>query len=196
MNQNGTEAKLFNPPPEGKFMRQEHPELAEFKEFKELRDYQLRFVWYFANPTSPIIDLPEPDRAVKAVEYAFYEGISDPEKRKYTRCKFDESIRAAIKVMAGFNPTVRLKAKIDIEFIFKTIEKLIHVDDDDIRVMSLEDKKRYAELSMKVVRGMPEMISIMERGFGISDPVKKAQSEPGEEKISSMETKIKSLDQN
>lgn len=196
MDKNGTEVGLFIPPGDNKYMRDEYPELREHEEFSKLPDYHLRFVWYFANPTSPIINLSEPDRVVQAVEFTFKEGASEAERKNFIRCKFTPEIRAAIKVMARFNPAIRLRAKINAGYIFRTIEKMIYIDESRIRNMQMDDRKRYAELSIKVMNEMPGMISIMERGFGIVGPSnKKKHKEPGEEKLPPVEETIKDLEQ-
>lgn len=199
MDQEETEIKLFQPSEEtGKFLKQQYPELNEFEEFRVLRDYELKFVWYFANPTSPVSGTSDKiERAMYSVEYAFGEGISESERRKYLSCKFNDKLKGAIKVMSGFIPDYRLRAKISVEHVFKNIEAILHLDEDKRMMMDVGKMKQYSEMAMKIVSELPGMISIMERGFGIVEMPKKKKEEKRikEEPILSMEDKIKGLDQ-
>ncbi len=197
MSENGTEIQIHPPPPQGSFMLQEYPELKEKPELNSLRDYELRFVWYFANPTSPIIDCTMSDRAVKAVQFAFLDdAVSEAERNTFITGKFTDKIRAAINVMKAFNPQVRMRAKMNAEHIFRNIEKIIHVDKVKMKMMGFADKKQYAEMSMKVMAQMPELINIMERGFGVYEVPKKKMKTQEEESLGSPEQTIKSLDKN
>lgn len=197
MDHKETEIRLFQPE-KGKFLRQQYPELNEFEEFRALKEYQLKFVWYFANPTSPIIDLKDRfDRAAEAVELSFEEGVPETVRTKYVSCKFNSEVNDAIKVMRGFNPDYRLRAKFTVAHAFGNIEKILHLTDEEKRLMDIGKMKQYSEMAIKIISELPDMISIMERGFGIVDipKKKKEESRNKEEAISPMEDKIKTLDQ-
>lgn len=198
MNENGKQVKVFEPTKN--LMLQEYPELATISEFRSLSEFDLRFVWYYANPTSPLayIDISngtdDTTKLLKATDAAA-QGLDDVDKKKikkFVAGYFTEDVKVAIKRMMLFNPNVRMRAKFNVDQIFRNIERLTHISEDQYLIMEQSDRKAYVDLGTKVVSSMEMMVAIMERGFGIKEEVKEKPSEEVEEHTDNI---IQTLDQ-
>jgi hypothetical protein len=160
------EALMFEP--SGRDMKMDYPELAETDEFKELSQRQLKFVWYVANRTSPLASLSGKKRLKAAASTAW--GSYHAKKQEaidYAEGKFPDEIKAAIEKMASFIPSVRLKAKFMQEYIFDKMQSIIIVSDNDMEEMDADEKKKYADLALKVSSELGNVVDRLESGYGV-----------------------------
>lgn len=158
----------------------EHPEIATYKEFSNLTDEEYQFVWNFANKTSEFAHIKN-KRSRAAESYAAAFTMPHPQKEKLIVGDFPEVIDTAIKKMAQFNPDIRGRAKNSLMAVFANYEKVMNMD-VDMTVSVEEDegeekpkrKKKtniseYVDSTKKIVEGIPNLIRLIEEGFGIKE---------------------------
>ena len=162
-------------------MRLDYPELVDIKEFSELTARELKFVWYFGNRTSPLAAKEKKERLKVAVISAFGDYASKkPEAIALSEGKIPDNIRVAIKKMAEFVPSVRLKAKFMQEYIFDKMQSIIIVSDTELKDMDADERKKYVDLSLKVSSELNSVVDRMEGGYGVK--IKEKQSSKAEVK--------------
>lgn len=154
--------------PTDRDMKLDYPELASVEEFKELSARDLKFVWFVGNRTSPLATLKTKLRVKTAYE-TVYEGYK---RDKGLQSQLKEGIipgkfKDAITRMSQFIPTVRLKAKLETEYIFDAMQNLIFVSAAERTAMAGEDKKDYQALLSKISKDLPDLVSKIENGYGI-----------------------------
>ena len=158
--------------PSSKDMKAEYPELGTVKEFVELRDKELKFVWYFANVTSPLC-APEftDDKKIRdALKFSGLEKSLTPmEQTQYIRLEFPERINIAIKRMRTYNLTTRVRAAKMIDMMLDNLEKSIDVQGADIYKWTMEEKKSYSSLVKNVTDVLPELVQAREEGYGLKE---------------------------
>ena len=169
-----SEVKIYMFRPTEKDLRIEYPELARINEFGELKTKELKFVWYYANRTSPFYTATRGDRTkiLSCIRNSFGNSFKDEdsvEYNKYLKGNFPPKIREAIERMERFNPGARVRAKMSIEMVFDNLEKSMFVDEEmeDKMREDIDLRKKYIELSIKVSESMPTIVAQMEEGFGI-----------------------------
>lgn len=164
-------------------MYYEHPELEQYEEFADLTFRQLKFCWYMGNKTSPLLisGLKKEERHKKAVKLAFgrLKDVRD-DVGDLARGHIPPNMKDAIKKMAEFDVTTRMRAKFMTEYIFDKLNEIITVDEKVFDMMDFEEKKKYSELAIKISESFPDMIKRIESGFGIK---RKAESKKGEIKV-------------
>lgn len=161
--------------PTGRDMKDEYPELAEIEEFADLKNKEIRFCWYIANRTSPLVKLNKKDRIAKALTFCYGDAIDRPDLQKIKDGKLPDRLLAGMKRMASFNPSVRIRAKYYIEYGFDKLSELIAITEKTMVSMDSDERKKYADLIFKMATELPEMVKLQERGFGVKlkDPKKK-----------------------
>lgn len=169
-----SEVKMYMFRPTDRDLRIEYPELSKVREFSELNTKELKFVWYYANRTSPYYTATKGDRTkiLGCIKNSFGNSLKEKntgEYNKYVSGNFPQKIRIAIDKMERFNPTARLRAKMAVEKIFDNIESSVDIDEDVKEKMrdDLELRKKYVELSIKVSENIPNIVAQMEESFGI-----------------------------
>lgn len=156
----------------------DYPELKEYEVFKNISKSDMKFVWYVSNRTSPIIREPKLKRIKMAAELAYdKKRLSNNERVKkiYEEQMLPKDMLEAIEVMASFNPSFRMEAKMLNEHNFNMLKSLVYVSESERSIMDIEDKKRYADLILKTTNALNPMISNMENGYGIK--IKKTSEE-------------------
>lgn len=152
-------------------MKLEYPELADISEFDTLQNKELKFVWFFANQTSPFINIKNRrERGRLALDAAFGEDKAPKElKNEVLTGMFDERIRAAIERMSKFDAGVRTRAKSMAERIFSNFEIIIKVDPDEVEQMEDDEKANYVNLAKTVQGALPDLVKQLESGYGIRE---------------------------
>lgn len=160
--------------PSTKDYRIEYPELNEIDEFQELSDSELKFCWWYACKSSPILDRESSDRCIIAAEKAFPKNnrIGDTYKRLRDG-NFDPIISAALKRMSSFDEEKRNKAAKMIKQILNNYETLIEVEKEQLEIMEFSEKKAYVEMTKNITDVLPRIIEQTERNFGVSQKAKK-----------------------
>ena len=149
-------------------MKLDYPELADIEEFKDLTPRDVKFCWYVGNRTSPLATLKPAIRVSQAYKTS-YEGYNrDKEvQAQLKKGEIPNNFKDAITRMSKFVPTVRLRAKLDTEYIFEAMQSLIFVSPEDRSEMTGEDKKDYQMLLSKISKDLPALIEKIEYGYGI-----------------------------
>ena len=148
----------------------DYPELKDYDAFAKITKRDLLFVWYVSNRTSPIITTPKEKRVKLACEYAYPKKTLENNgriKEMYEDLNFPQEILEAIDVMASFNPSFRMRARLLNEHNFEQLQSLVYLSREEKLVMDLEDKKKYSELLIKTSNALPSMIQSMEVGYGV-----------------------------
>ena len=154
--------------PTSRDMELDYPELKDYKELKELTSREIRLCWLVGNRTSPLASYPKGKRLKAAISQVYGKASM---KRKEVIAMSEGSIPERIMVgmqrMASFRPSVRLRAKLVNEYIFDQLQDIINVTEEEKMSMDTDEKKRYADLVIKVSSELPEIVSRMEGGYGI-----------------------------
>ena len=183
------EALMFEP--SNRDMKLDYPELAEIEEFNILSARQLKFVWYVSNRTSPIAGLDQKKRLKAAASMAWGNYHSKKQEAiDYGNGIVPDEIKAAIKKMSSFIPSVRLKAKFMQEYIFDKMQKIIVVSDKEMDEMDADEKKKYADLALKVSSELNNVVDRMESGYGIKTKKKPNSKNEVKRNISDIIDKI------
>lgn len=156
--------------------RYKYPELDRTPEFTPIAPRTLIFIWWYANPTSPLVlDIHDPyERVAEALVRASF-NPSKIEKDKFLKLQFDSDMAVAIKRMENFDPGARFKSYLMIRDIFKQYQDIINKgpeafetsegSGDDTRKYT--DYKRYVDISAKIAEELPGLLKKLEEGFGI-----------------------------
>lgn len=154
-------------------MRIEYPELLREPAFNDLSVSEMKFVWYYANRTSPIFT-PTRGETLKikaCIKTAFrgHPSLSASEYYKYVEANFPEKIKKAISVMEVYNPSARIRSRFAIERIFNNLELSLELNEEMMKEMDkdLDQKKKYIDLSVKVAETLPSIVAQLEEGYGI-----------------------------
>ncbi len=142
----------------------DYPELSEYEEFTVLNLKDFRFVWQYANKTSPT------EGNKKKSYIAVYGETNDTRMSKFLDGSFPADIRAAIEVMKNFSPSVRMKSKMMVEKIFNDYDQIANID---LTGLENEECKKVMSMKQDVVKNLPDIIRRMEEGFGIKLEEKK-----------------------
>ena len=151
-----------------KDLKIDYPELAEIEEFKLLQPNELKFIWYIANRTSPLFNLSREEKVAKALSILFPRGYGRFQNIvKLSKGEFSPEILAAIERMTHFQTENRLKAMLLADYTFQQLQRLIYIDESEMKLMDMEEKKKYSDLLMKVQKELPSVIKNLESGFGV-----------------------------
>ena len=120
------EAVLFQP--SNREMKFDYPELAEVKEFSELKNNEMKFVWYYASSTSPIKELKGTHRINQSLELAYGKFAARESLGEIRKGNFPVHINNAIAVMKTYRVDYRLRAKLAQEYIFDKMIEVVQVD--------------------------------------------------------------------
>lgn len=181
------DAKLIIFEPNGdRDMMIEYPELLKISEFVALKNkHEVRLCWLIGNRTSPLFKLDRIDKIRQAMEtvYGGMERIDrDPELKAMYAFENDTQsiptrIFSGIERMTWFDPDNRLKAKFLSQYMFDTLNELVMIDRSKIGAMEMDDKKKYADLMIKVNSELPVMVRSLESDYGVKIINKKTNKE-------------------
>ena len=154
--------------PTNKDLRVEYPELSEVSEFASLSKQEMVFVWWYACRSSKYINIEdEVLRTKKALERTYGKGkIPKEVYDKYMSQNFPEKVVDAINRIKQYSPEVRTKAKMLADDAFSKWEKLLDVAPEDL--VELEDKKKFADLYVLIMKNQPFIVAELEKGYGVS----------------------------
>ncbi len=162
--------------------RHRYPELDRTPEFSDLLAKALIFVWWYANPTSPlVIGIPdEYERVKEALKVSTY-NPSKTERENILRLQFNSTMAVAIKKMSDYDPGARFKGYKMIKTIFDHYEELISQgpaafstsetkgEGEKAQTTTYTDYPRYVTTSAKIAEEIPSLLAKLEEGFGVID---------------------------
>lgn len=181
MESKQVEIQLFGVSHDGDLLR-EYPDLAKFEEFKDLDPSKVKFCWLVGNRTSPIFNLERAERIERALNIVWGNHYKrNPTIEDIVNASgaddMPEEILKAIYKMNTFSPSRRLRAKLMAEYIFDTLSELVVVSPSDMRLMDVDDKKKYADLAIKVSSELGGMVERIESAYGVKTIDRKTKKE-------------------
>lgn len=152
-------------PQNAQSLRQQYREIGDNPTLRDLSATDLLFVWWFANKTSPIIDLPEHERAAIAIKKSYARTDVQARSHQYNvagdKLSFPDSVRAAIKVMGSFDPAGRISAIADDLHLLKQCQSVIR---KDVSSAELDEITEWTK-AVKAAREMrDDILARLERG--------------------------------
>jgi hypothetical protein len=163
-------------------LKKDYPELSKIEEFKDLDPNKVKFCWLVGNRTSPIFNMERWERIRTALKLVWgntwkknptIKGISEAKNVD----ELPEEILKGIHKMNIFNPSLRLKGKLMNEYIFETLNELIVLSEVEKSNMDVDDKKKYADLAIKVSSELGDMIERIEGSYGVKVLERKTKKE-------------------
>ena len=184
-----SDVTIFDPRGVSDYLRT-YPELRNIPEFVNISVAELKFVWWYANPTSPLVkglagnNIPNYGRdnnpanranhAYSKVWGTSIEGRDEVRFANFTSLRFTEPVRLAIEVMSKLDYTARYRAKQIADSIFTKYESLSELSPTDFKdEKGLTDYVKYANVLKLVSSAMADLIRIKEHGFGVMEKGKK-----------------------
>lgn len=163
--------KIFNPENiEIGNYRDCYPDLNTIPEFTNINNDLLVFVWYYANPQSDFVKLPQDERLRKSA-YMVWQNEEDAKTfiRQYIDCthKDLDYINVAIERMARIRFDVRYKASLLVNQIFDDYQELMKKKADEFLKSNGEvDYNGYFAIRKNILSALDDVISKTENGFG------------------------------
>lgn len=151
--------------PTGRNMKVDYQELASVPEFKDLTNSELVFVWWVANRTSPVFNLPERKKVYVAYKKAFGKVKNDT-LQQYLSGIFPAKIALALEKMKTYIPSVRLEAKLMAEKTWEDYRKILSTNIDSIT--DADAKSKHLNMIQKVRADMPNILRDIEMGYGVT----------------------------
>lgn len=168
----------------------EYPELSRIEEFKDLSDYQLKFCWYYVNPTSDFVKKAKldkgytvNDRLKDSVAIALKDK-SEAIKKSYRDKKWGENVDQAIKRMASTKVRDRYIARKLFNKAYLNMEAIIGMDIQAIDELNMNEKKSYMSMSLDFMKNMDDIIEKREQAYGVKIESKDAKGKPDAKNIS------------
>lgn len=160
--------------PTDRNMLQEYPELAEYTEFKNIRNDELVFVWHLVFDRSELDKFPEAKWRERAAKKAW--GEDDPQRvKEFSAGDFSAPVKAAIERMKNFSLSARMRGKAIIDRIFADFETINKKSLTTITDVS--EMKKYIDLKLDITKAMPGLIDQYERGFGVTAEERKEKNQ-------------------
>lgn len=143
-------------------LRQQYREIGDNPILRDLSATDLLFVWWYANRTSPIIDLPEKERVVIAVERSHQSRSQAQAKlHQYKDLSFPDTVRAAIIEMGSFDPGGRISAIADDLHLLKQYQSIIR---KDVSSGDLDEITEWMKAVKAAREGRDDILAKLERG--------------------------------
>jgi hypothetical protein len=186
LQENKKETKTFLfVPAHGQDMKTEYPELSAVEEFALLSNEELVFSWLIGNKTSPLSEKFFADRKLanqKALKWSKLETRLDSQSIvNFCDGRYSQKVDTAIRKMASFNPSIRMKAKMITEKAFNNLSLMIDIPIEEIEKMEVSDKKAYADLAKTITNTLDDLIVANEEAYGIKEKKKRKQAQKGSE---------------
>lgn len=149
-------------------MRVDYPELTNYPEFADLSSNELKFVWYFANKTSEFSGItPQRVKVNRCIDEVYQGSMPHDLRKRMLAGNFPKHIEEAVKIMERFSPSIRSEAKMYTEQVYKNLQLIGSATREEIAEMDWDEKKKYTDLSLKIITELPQVIDKFEHGFGM-----------------------------
>jgi hypothetical protein len=160
-------------PRSGKELKREYPELDDYQEFRGLSSEDLVFVWAWACPTSPFLEIVEEKRCTPCIDFAFKRPHQNAARKQAygadtgTAPSFPDEIKNAIKRMEKFNPGLRIQMAVDNMHLLTQCQRAIRQDISGATPEEIEDYMKTAKIARQL---MSDIHKDIERGnMGVDD---------------------------
>ena len=159
--------------------RLKYPELKRHEEFEALPVKGLIWVWWYANPTSPIVDWSPNKKAEEAFKRSKFTPTK-AQKEDMLKGRFGDDFAYAIQKMASIDSGARFKGRKMIVSILKQYERIIELgatgfvkktikgEGENASVEEETDYQKYVNTSAKIAETVPMLIQKVEEGFGVA----------------------------
>lgn len=163
-----------------------YPELDRTPEFEGFRGEELMFFWYFANKTSPIIDVSEEKRVEEAIKLSGLHVEPDVFE-SMVALNFSEDQQRAINKMSSYLPGPRYFAWKASRNLFKQYQEIANMEateftktegrGEDARIVT--DYEKYINVTSKAAAAFDGLIKNLEEGFGTNKEEMSEEEEQG-----------------
>jgi hypothetical protein len=168
-------------PSTGYALLSEYPELSSYPEFKQLKAYELIFVYLYACSSSPLlmngVDVDE-ERvriSIEHIEDNMHYSFSDKLKNEYMNKRFPTIINEAISRMRSFNTLARVRAKVALNKIVSNLESIIDERPDDNMFKNASGeldwakKRAYSQTMLDIAEDLDKLIKKQEEGYSTKE---------------------------
>lgn len=150
-----------------------YKELERTKEFEAFNGTALIFIWYYANATSPFVELKDEERVVEALKSS---GYKPKDRERFLDLQFGETMEDAIIKMRSFIPGARYFGWKALKNTYQNYLDILDKKADDFikttgsgenQVMEV-DYGAYATITTKLSAALPGLVAQLEEGFGVT----------------------------
>lgn len=152
-------------PKSGRDLRKDYKELWDYPELASLSESEVLFVWWYSCACSPYAHLPEEKRFPMSVDQS-YKGAQRQEKKERWAPtggapSLPTEIKAACKVMEGFNPGMRIQMAVDNLYLLRECQQHIRQEERSSDQKDREDYLKTAKLARAI---QAEILKDIEKG--------------------------------
>ncbi len=154
--------------------RKEYPDLRNIPEFEKLTDVELITVWYFSNPTSPLVEkFRDIQRRMEESHYKATGNYSRERSHKYAvdytggNLQNNDVLKEAIDRMGKVNLSIRLQANDIVSKIMEDFYTVVNTPLTDFKKADDQiDFNAYVASRKNVAANLDAIIQKVESGFG------------------------------
>jgi hypothetical protein len=165
---------LFPPPAKPKTMIEAWPELKQIMEFAACGDDEMRFVWHYANKTSPLYHVVPHNKKINDCFIASFGAATTLGEKKatYLSGAYPPHVEAAIKRMRLFLPDVRERADAITQKMLKRFEQAVGRYDDmedgrEFKDIAIDEQNAYVTMCIKINKDLPALVEQAESRYGV-----------------------------
>lgn len=165
------------------YYKETYPELKKIKEFDVIKDNYLRFVWWVANTTSPLVVKHDEisERIPYAIDYVWGDKLKKVEKENLLKGNFEATLETAIYKMSELDISARDKSKTMVDKIFDQFEEIVTKGYEEFRDKDeVVNYASYVSTMNKITEALPNLIDLKEKGFGIKNKTNVRGSNEGQ----------------
>lgn len=162
-------------PTTGKHLKKMYPELALEPLFKEVKNDELLFAWYLGCKSSPID--PDWGEEIRYAQSALMAFPNDLLKRKqYAAKNVPDDVKLAVEKMATYSPKARELAARTLQNHFHNMLEMSqievkkdfqYIDKEGNELIDWTARNQYMSSVKTATEILPNLLKLMEEGFGI-----------------------------
>jgi len=146
-------------------LRRDYPELWEYPALTKLANpSEILFVWWYSCRSSPVIDFPDEKRFRLAVEKSFKGARAEEVKARYAPSGqaplLPEEWKAAVKIMNGFNPFMRIGMAVDNLYLLEQCQRQIRQEQNGTQ----SDREGYLKTAALARKLQADILKDIEKG--------------------------------
>jgi hypothetical protein len=176
------EITIFDPRENGqKTYKDRYPELSRTEEYKGLSNKELMMVWWYSNPTSPLVrgDYNDYEKIEKSLEYVDPENkITKNRKKEYKELNFSSAFLRAAERMSKVDIYSREAGLDMLQNFMESFSSISKLKPDDFKNHKDEvDYEKYARTASTITAQLPQILKMSEEGFGVTKKVDSIEEE-------------------